>query len=372
MKRVLAVGLFAVLFVLGGASSSFALSSDLVVSQVYGGGGNSGAQYTNDFVELFNRGSAPVSLAGMSVQYASATGTGNFGGNPVTQLSGTLAPGHYYLVQMAAGSGGTTALPTPDALGTVNMSGTAGKVILANTTTGLGCNGGSAPCSTAQLAQIVDLVGYGGANFFEGAPAPGLSNTTAALRNSGGCAETDNNGADFTAGAPNPRNTASPQNDCASTPPPPTLVCGDPATAIHAIQGSGAASPLDGSVREIEGVVVGDFQNNSSADNGNLNGFFVQEETADADSDPLTSEGIFVFAPAAVDVARGDVVRVKGTVDEFNGKTELTSVSDVVVCSTGAPLPAASSVTLPVGSLDEFERYEGMYVTFPQSLSISE
>jgi predicted extracellular nuclease len=158
------------------------------------------------------------------------------------------------------------------------------------------------------------------------------------------------------------------------TPPRPSLaiVCGDLATAIHDIQGSGLASPLDGAVREVEGIVIGDFQNNAQPDNGDLNGFFVQEEDADADANSLTSEGIFVFAPSAPDVAVGDVVRVQGTVDEFFSKTELTSVTDVVVCSSRVALPAPTMLSLPVTSLDDFEPSEGMYVTFPQSLSISE
>jgi hypothetical protein len=150
-------------------------------------------------------------------------------------------------------------------------------------------------------------------------------------------------------------------------PPEPDPVCGDPETFIHDIQGSGAASPLEGTVVEIEGVLTGDFQGS-----GALNGFFVQEEDGDADSDLATSEGIFVFAPAAPEVAVGDKVRVRGTVDEFSTKTELTSVTDVVACAQGATLPAPTSVSLPVGSLEEFETLEGMYVTFPQTLSISE
>jgi len=193
-----------------------AASPDVVISQVYGGGGNTGAPYTNDYVELFNRGATVVSLTGMSVQYASATGTGNFGSNPVTLLSGSLAPGQHYLVQLASGVNGV-ALPTADATGTANLSGTAGKVALVNATAGLACNGGSAPCSPAQLALIKDLVGYGTANFYEGAAAPALSNTTAALRLANGCAETDNNSTDFSAGAPMPRNSASPLTSCAAS-----------------------------------------------------------------------------------------------------------------------------------------------------------
>src|SRR5207249_585645 len=83
----------------------------IVISQIYGGGGNSGATYKNDFIELFNRGAAPVNVTGWSVQYASATGTTW----QVTNLSGSISPGQYYLIQELAGAGGTTNLPTPDA-----------------------------------------------------------------------------------------------------------------------------------------------------------------------------------------------------------------------------------------------------------------
>jgi predicted extracellular nuclease len=184
----------------------------VVISQVYGGGGNSGAIYTHDFVELYNRSDVPVSLAGMSIQYASATGDGNLGANAsqLTELPAvTLQPGQYLLVQQ---SGGTTGepLPTPDVVdGTpINMSATAGKVALVDGATTLGCNGGSAPCSAEQLARIIDLVGYGGANFYEGSgAAPTLSNTTAALRLGDGAQDTDDNAADFVAGAPAPRNS---------------------------------------------------------------------------------------------------------------------------------------------------------------------
>jgi predicted extracellular nuclease len=202
-----------------GASQPLAVSTTVVISQVYGGGGNSGATYTHDFIELFNRGSTTVSLTGWSVQYASATGTGNFGANTaqITDLSGSLAPGQYALIQEASTAAVGSPLPTPDVTDVtpINMSGTAGKVALTNTTTSLGCNGGSTPCPPAAVAQIVDVVGYGNANFFEGAAAaPTLTSTTAALRNSSGCAETDNNAADFTAATPTPRNTASPLNVC--------------------------------------------------------------------------------------------------------------------------------------------------------------
>src|SRR5262249_9185528 len=149
-----------------------------------------------DFVQLFNRGAAPVSLAGWSVQYTSATGTGNFGSstNLITPLSGALASGQYLLVQEASNAVVGAVLPTPDVTDStpINMSATGGKVAVVNTTTPLGCNGSTAsPCSAAALATIVDLVGWDGANFFEGsAAAPGTSNTTAVLRNNFGCTDT--------------------------------------------------------------------------------------------------------------------------------------------------------------------------------------
>lgn len=195
-----------------------ALSADIVISQVYGGGGNSGGVYTNDFVELFNRGTSTVSLSGWSIQYTSATGTGNFGSatNLITPLSGSLAPGQYLLVQEAAGSAVIAALPTPDVTDStpINMSGTGGKVALVTSSTGLGCNGGSTPCSAAQLALIKDLVGWDGANFYETAAAPTTSNSTAVLRLTNGCTETDNNALDFAASTPTPRNTSTALNAC--------------------------------------------------------------------------------------------------------------------------------------------------------------
>jgi hypothetical protein len=136
---------------------------------------------------------------------------------------------------------------------------------------------------------------------------------------------------------------------------------------IHEIQGSGTESPLDGSPVIVEAVVVGDFQGN-----GALRGFYLQEEDGDVDSDPLTSEGIFVFDGSfGVDVAEGDLVEVTGTVDEFNGLTEITAVTSVVVLSSGHIVTPAT-VSLPVSAVTDLEAFEGMSVHIPQQLSISE
>lgn len=144
-------------------------------------------------------------------------------------------------------------------------------------------------------------------------------------------------------------------------------ICGDPAVSIHDVQGSGAASPRVGQAVTIEGVVVGDFQGSAG-----LNGFFVQEENGKEDGDLATSEGIFVFdGSSGAPVAAGDLVRVSGTVTEFNGLTEIATVTRVEVCSTGNPV-TATSVSLPFASSTEAERYEGMLVVLSQTLSVTE
>jgi DNA/RNA endonuclease G (NUC1) len=215
---VVCAALFA--FILHRGDSVRALSSDLVISQIYGGGGNAGATYTNDFIEIFNRGTSSVSLSGKSVQYASSAGTTW----QVTSLTNvTLAPGQYYLVQEAVGAGGTTSLPAPDATGSIPMSATAGKVALVAGTMPL-----SGSCPTM---GVIDFVGFGGANCAENAATPGLSNTTAALRANAGCTETDNNAGDFATGAPSPRNSASSPAPCGGGDAPPTVTGTTPANS---------------------------------------------------------------------------------------------------------------------------------------------
>lgn len=198
------------------AATLFAVAStqaQVVISQVYGGGGNTGATYTHDYVELFNRGTEAVNIGGWSIQYASATGS-NW--NNITVLPDfTLQPGQYYLIQQAEGAGGTEPLPTPDFIpgedNTIAMGGTNLKILLANTDVQV------ESVSNPTDSQIVDLVGFGTANYFEGAVGPALSNTTAGFRAENGCQDTDDNSVDFVTGDPAPRNSTSPLNVCDST-----------------------------------------------------------------------------------------------------------------------------------------------------------
>jgi predicted extracellular nuclease len=317
-----------------------AAPGDVVISQVYGGGGNAGAQFQSDFIELFNRGATPVNLTGWSVQYQSATGTGTW---QVTPLSGTIAPGGYYLVKEDTGTGCSglpcgVPLPAPDATGTIAMAAGAGKVALSSTTV---------PFSGSCPSCAVDLVGYGNtASCFEGAgPTAGLSNTTAALRKRSGCFDSNNNNLDFSVGAPNPRNTASPTGSCAAV-----------SVSINQIQGSGATTPFLGQFVSTSGVVTG----------RKSNGFFMQDPGTNDDSNPATSEGIFVFTSSAPTVTTGDAVAVLGTASEFFNLTQVESTlaGDVTVTSSGNPLPAPVTFTTtildPAGPVDQLERFEGM------------
>ena len=448
MRRSRRVSLCACVLMLAAAWSA---QSQVVISQVYGGGGNTGAPYRNDFIELFNAGNSTVSLAGWSVQYASSSGTSW----QTTALSGSLAPGQYLLVQEAAGSNAlAAALPTPDASGSIAMSASAGKVALSNSTTAF-----TVACPAAQ-----SLVTFGSTNC--PSPTPALSNTTAALRKDNGCTNTNVNSADFATGAPAPRNRATALAPCGGggSPTDPTLTAsatpsavqageslqlratvvpgqnpvstglavvanlgaiggaldapmfddgahGDGAAddgvygllatvapgtaagaksigigvadaqgrtasktvaitvvqllAIHDVQGSGLLSPYAGQTVAIEGIVTA----------RKSNGFFLQAGDAEADADPLSSEGVFVFtssAPSATATV-GNRVRVLGLVAEFVSSsnphqltiTEITGPT-LSLLSSGHPLPAAVEITPALANAASpsatLERLEGMRV----------
>lgn len=134
-------------------------------------------------------------------------------------------------------------------------------------------------------------------------------------------------------------------------------------TPIYTIQGSGTASPLTGNSVTTEGVVVGDFQSST-----NLNGFYIQDRQGDGDSS--TSDGTFVFAPNSTNVNVGDVVRLTGTVSEFGEQTQIGNLSALNTVGSGAITPTA--IDLPVTSVSNLERYEGMLVTFPENLTVTE
>ena len=321
-----------------GAQASAADAGGVVIQEVYGGGGNSGATYTNDFIELYNAGTSAVSLASWSVQYISAA-PGATTTWQVGDLTGSIAPGAHYLVGEAAGTGGTQALPTPDATGTINMSSTSGTVALDNAQTALTCK---TAADGAADGTIEDLVGYGTAAVFQGsADAPILSNTTADSRAANG-ADTGQNGADFTAVAPNPQNSGSGGGGTTGPTPGPLR--------IHDIQGDTWLSPDNGQqVTNVPGIVTAVRTSGSK-------GYWIQDPTPD--DNPATSEAVFVYTDSAATVAVGDSVLVSGKVEQYyplaSGDTDATtsnlSVTEIedptaVTLSSGNALPAPILIT---------------------------
>ncbi len=293
------------------APAAHAITPNLVVSEVYGGGGNSGATLRSDFIELYNTADQPVDLTGWTVKYWSAHGTTS----QSTPLSGTVGAGEHYLVKEADGANSSAqALPTPDAEGTIPLSAKTGRAAVVD------------PEGT-----VTDLVGWGDPATYEGSPADYTTNTTSIARKNA-CIDTDSNAADFIVATPSPQNSGTPAGQCdGGTPPPPT---GQTAT-IAQIQGAAHRSPLVGKqVKDVSGVVT------ATDDDG----FWMQSLTPD--DDPATSEGIYVFTTPKVKV--GDVVDVAGTVAEYrpggsSGTANLTTTeierATVTVESSGHALP---------------------------------
>jgi predicted extracellular nuclease len=308
-------------------TSADAVSTSLVLAEVYGGGGNAGppeATYHNDFIELRNVGATTVDVSSYSVQYASAAGSSW----QVTGLSGKIPAGGAYLIVEASGGDHGAALPAPDATGNINMSASAGKIALVSSTSALGCG---ATCHADP--SVVDYVGYGGsASDYEGSGrAPAGSNVASDARNAS-FADTDDNAADFTSGAPTPANCAS-TGTCA--------VAQD--TTIAQIQGAAQISPLKGdAVTGVTGIVTAD----------NATGFWMQDPRGSEAPGYVdgASSGIYVFtssAPTGYPV--GSAVTVAATVSEFRPgaqgltTTELTNPT-VTVTGSGQPLPDATLV----------------------------
>ncbi len=352
------------------AQAAVAPTAPVVISEVYGGGGNTGGAYARDFIELANVSNAPVDLSGYSVQYASATGTSW----QVTALTGITVPaGGQVLVGEA--SGADTTLPgfTPDVEGAIALSGSQGKVALVSNQTAL-----SGATGLVTLDQVVDFVGWGGATHFAGtAAAPATTNGTSVAR-SATFANTADNKADFIAGAPTPTGlAAAPTDPTDPTDPPvdPTDPPVDPTdppaptiTAIAAVQGTGAASPLVGQTVTTEGVVTASYPT------GGLDGYVIQTAGTGGAIDlaaHAASDALFVYARTATgEVAVGDTVRVTGVVSEFNGLTELTVAAGGAVKIAAQTAPTPATVAWPADAAKR-ESLESMLVAPQGAFTVS-
>ncbi|MBK7433647.1 MAG: lamin tail domain-containing protein [Chitinophagaceae bacterium] len=315
---------------------SFSQSTTLVISQVYGAGGNAGALYNADYVELHNLSAAPVSLSGYSIQYASATNTTTWTG--VSALPAVSIPaGGYYLIQMSTVGANGAALPTPDnvASPTIAMSATAGKVALVNNITALvGC---------PAVGGYVDLVGFGTtANCSEGGtPTPAPSATLAVFRGNSGCTDTDNNGADFTAAAPAPRNGATPVFLCGG---------GSPNLSATTLTTFGNVC-LNATAGPNAFTITGTNLNNTNVTVGALAGFTYSTTAGGTYTTTLSltqpgggySQQIFVkFTPTLVQSYNGNIPVGGGGASSINVAATGSGVNSVPSLTTGA----ASAITI--------------------------
>jgi predicted extracellular nuclease len=296
-----------------GAHAAPSTGASVVINEVYGGGGNSGAKFNRDFVELVNKTNGPVDVSTWSVQYASTAGTSW----ARTNLTGSIPAGGRIVVGEAFGADTTLPDVPVDISGSIAMSGSSAKLALVNTQTAL--PGATCTDACSDLPQVVDFVGWGAANDWAGTgPAPGTSNATSVSRDSTST-NTTNNVADFTAGTPTPGGDA--------PPPPGTPV----AKTIAEVQGTGSASPLAGENVIVKGVVTAAYPT------GGFHGFFLQTQGTGPQPDSRgASDGIFVFqsssgTPLDADAVVGNFVQVTGKVSEFGGMTEITAAADDIV-----------------------------------------
>jgi len=295
---------------------------------------------TAEFVEIKNNGDIATDLAGWTLELVNGNGGGAVIYKSIDLSGFTIAAGDYFVVCANAATVANCDLDvSPD--------------------TNLIQNGSPDAVALYFNGALIDAVSYEGDTGVPYTEGSGTGLEDSSDGSIGRCpdgSDTNQNNVDFVFDS---TSTPGAENSC--TPPPPPEMCGDPFTPIYEVQGSGLASILVGTEVATEGIVVGDFQV------GGKNGFFIQDATGDGNA--VTSDGVFIYAPGGMDVSVGDAVRVRGYVSEYFGLTEI-SASQIWECGTGSVAPTALS--LPVTSLDDYEAYEGMLVTFPQDLVISE
>lgn len=304
-------------------------ASEVVINEVYGGGGNSGSVYSHDFVELYNPTDRDIDLSGWAIDQRSAADNR---GTLHTIRSGVIPAKGHFLIRGAAGNNSPAELPTPDSVGTFNFSGTNAIAELIDAT-----------------GTPVDLVGWGSATRFESAPAQSTTNATSTARRTDGV-DTDDNALDFARSAPTPRNSQT-----SGTAPGPEVTETIP---IAEIQGTGDVTPFAGRQVTTEGVVTAVYPE------GGRNGFIMQtpgtggvgKQVGDA------SDAIFVHLGAGGQFpAIGDSLVVTGQADEYYSVTQLSRATITVPDTAFAPVTPTEIDTLPAGD-EAREPYEHMLV----------
>ncbi|KNH16639.1 5'-nucleotidase [Arthrobacter sp. ZBG10] len=351
------------------AAPAAAGTSPVTINEAYLSGGSGGAAFKNKFVELYNSSDTAVPLSGWSLQYRAAGSTGNPSG--VAPLTGSIPAKGHYLVQGGSNGANGAALPTPDLVaGSINPAGAGGTLILARQPGALAVPTGSA----VEPANVADLLGYGGSNTFETAPATAPSgNSDVRSLNRAPGVDTNSNAADFTlAAAITPTNAGGTAPDPDPTPDPDPEPTPDPVTrTIAEIQGTGTASPMVGATVTTRGKVTAAFPT------GGLNGYYLQTPGTGGDlnaTNHAASDGIFIYSPATVAGVRiGDHVEVTGAVAEYYGMTQVnvTAAAGFTKLAEAAPEVKATAFTLPASETFR-ESLEGMLLAPQGPLTVTD
>lgn len=331
----------------------------LVISEAYVNGGSAGASFTNKFIELQNPTSTAIALAGDTLQYRAPTSTVTPSGSQVFALTGTVAAHGHFLIQLPSNGSNGAALPAADADtgGSINPGAGGGTLYLAASATGV----------LPTDAAVIDKIGWGTSNSPESTAASGNSVTLSYQRDAAGT-DTDDNSADFHTAAPNPQDAASDGGSTGGGTAPPR-----PATvSIADIQGANTdSSPYAGQQVTTEGVVTADYRT------GGFNGFFLETGGAGGkaadDATPGSSDAIFVFGSASAGkVAVGDSLQVTGTVQEYQGETEISSPT---VTELSTALPSVTPDALPWSQLTtdaQKEAHEGELIAPQGDFTVSD
>jgi len=303
---------------------------DVVISQVYAGGGNPGSTYRNNYIELFNRTDRAINVDGWPIYFTSDTGVFNSYIAFVSSRGIAIAPHSYLLIQFGPAS--TNGAPlSPDLIDDIANQNIppSGKVFLARPNTNL--LGSSCPWPNA---DIMDFVGYGStASCFEGTgPTGTTSNTTAALRKGAGCTDSDNNAADFEVGAPSPRNSTAPQNFC-GTPPPAVIQFSQ--ASFNTTESSGSIGLLVTRTVNTSGVSTVDY---ATGDSFVANGCNVVGSSASSRCDYIASIGSLKFAPGET----SKLINIPIIDDNYSEVTEhfFVTLSNPTAAVLGTPATA--------------------------------
>lgn len=329
------------------ASISAPASADLIISEYIEGSSN------NKAIELYNNADTEISLEGYVLGLYS-NGSSSIGNS--IDLTGTLAANTTYIIS--------------------NPGATADILDIADTTSTVTYYNGDDALVLTKDGVIVDSFGQVGVDpgsFWSDATAQtqnktlrrklsitsGRTDSTAEFLPSEEWEQFDIDTFDGLGSHAGNGGGTEPEPD-----PIDPIICAADKTLISTIQGEGNESPLVDTLVELEGIVTADFQGDDE-----LKGFFVTSLAADEDTNPLTSEGVFVYF-ADTDVNVGDHVRVQGIVDEYFESTQISDVVQVAICGTGESINA-TEITLPLASQDDLEAFEGMLVTLDQELVVT-